>query len=265
MNALRLDETAAPAGIIDADTGETLAPSLFPPGAALLEARTTRPRLARRRAARMTVHASKGWVRRRVRPPGWRGPVSATSLPATAMAWRRRLGMAIRRARQPGHLRAAQTRPAAARRAGGQAVSTDSWEALSEWIANADETAPNSRAGSARRDGRWRPVGFKSDNYASAPPPPPSKGTLTHGLRARARRVPHQVRRSKGAIEGQGMTRARRCTSPRHGASGWRCHSMAHGGGVRPPARRLRAPAGRMESCLRGRPVQEERSMTGQA
>ena len=235
-DAPRLDEPLRPAaGIIDADTGETLSPLVAFLTHAALEAGDNQAQAGQDAVQLMTVHASKGLEFDAVFIGGLEEglfPHDNASSDRDGLEEERRLMyVAITRARQRLYLSHAQTRLLH-----GQTrynVKSRFFDELPEealkWITPKQQGfgsfAPNSGAGSAYGASAGGRFGFKSDSYASAPPPP-SKAT-SHGLRAGLAVFHTKFGEGKVlAIEGTGDDARAQVHFPRHGTK-WLALSVA--------------------------------------
>jgi len=235
-DAPRLDEPLRPAaGIIDADTGETLSPLVAFLTHAALEAGDNQAQAGQDAVQLMTVHASKGLEFDAVFIGGLEEglfPHDNASSDRDGLEEERRLMyVAITRARQRLYLSHAQTRLLH-----GQTrynVKSRFFDELPEealkWITPKQQGfgsfAPNSGAGSAYGTSAGGRFGFKSDSYASAPPPP-SKAT-SHGLRAGLAVFHTKFGEGKVlAIEGTGDDARAQVHFPRHGTK-WLALSVA--------------------------------------
>jgi DNA helicase-2/ATP-dependent DNA helicase PcrA len=235
-DAPQLDEPLRPAaGIIDADTGETLSPLVAFLTHAALEAGDNQAQAGQDAVQLMTVHASKGLEFDAVFIGGLEEglfPHDNASSDRDGLEEERRLMyVAITRARQRLYLSHAQTRLLH-----GQTrynVKSRFFDELPEealkWITPKQQGfgsfAPNSGAGSAYGTSPGGRFGFKSDSYASAPPPP-SKAT-SHGLRAGLAVFHTKFGEGKVlAIEGTGDDARAQVHFPRHGTK-WLALSVA--------------------------------------
>ncbi len=236
-DAPQLDEPLRPAaGIIDADTGETLSPLVAFLTHAALEAGDNQAQAGQDAVQLMTVHASKGLEFDAVFIGGLEEglfPHDNASSDRDGLEEERRLMyVAITRARQRLYLSHAQTRLLH-----GQTrynVKSRFFDELPEealkWITPKQQGfgsfAPNSGAGSAYGTSAGGRFGFKSDSYASAPPPPPPKAT-SHGLRAGLAVFHTKFGEGKVlAIEGTGDDARAQVHFPRHGTK-WLALSVA--------------------------------------
>ncbi|UJB66819.1 UvrD-helicase domain-containing protein [Acidovorax sp. YS12] len=234
-DAPQLDEPLRPAaGIIDADTGETLSPLVAFLTHAALEAGDNQAQAGQDAVQLMTVHASKGLEFDAVFIGGLEEglfPHDNASSDRDGLEEERRLMyVAITRARQRLYLSHAQTRLLH-----GQTrynVKSRFFDELPEealkWITPKQQGfgsfAPNSGAGSAYGTSPGGRFGFKSDSYASAPPPP--KAT-SHGLRAGLAVFHTKFGEGKVlAIEGTGDDARAQVHFPRHGTK-WLALSVA--------------------------------------
>ena len=240
-NAPVLDEPlkptnpATPAGIIDADTGETLSPLVAFLTHAALEAGDNQAQAGQDAVQLMTVHASKGLEFDAVFIGGLEEglfPHDNASSDRDGLEEERRLMyVAITRARKRLYLSHAQTRLLH-----GQTrynVKSRFFDELPEealkWITPKQQGfgsfAPNSGAGSAYGASAGGRFGFKSDSYASAPPP--STKATSHGLRAGLAVFHTKFGEGKVlAIEGQGDDARAQVHFPRHGTK-WLALSVA--------------------------------------
>ena len=234
-NAPRLDEPLRPAGIIDADTGETLSPLVAFLTHAALEAGDNQAQAGQDAVQLMTVHASKGLEFDAVFIGGLEEglfPHDNASSDRDGLEEERRLMyVAITRARKRLYLSHAQTRLLH-----GQTrynVKSRFFDELPEgalkWITPKQQGfgsfAPNSGADSAYGGSAGGRFGFKSDSYASAPPP--STKATSHGLRAGLAVFHTKFGEGKVlAIEGQGDDARAQVHFPRHGTK-WLALSVA--------------------------------------
>ena len=234
-DAPRLDKPLRPAGIIDADTGETLSPLVAFLTHAALEAGDNQAQAGQDAVQLMTVHASKGLEFDAVFIGGLEEglfPHDNASSDRDGLEEERRLMyVAITRARQRLYLSHAQTRLLH-----GQTrynVKSRFFDELPEealkWITPKQQGfgsfAPHSGAGSAYGSSAGGRFGFKSDSYASAPPP--STKATSHGLRAGLAVFHTKFGEGKVlAIEGQGDDARAQVHFPRHGTK-WLALSVA--------------------------------------
>ena len=241
-NAPVLDEPlkptnpATPAGIIDADTGETLSPLVAFLTHAALEAGDNQAQAGQDAVQLMTVHASKGLEFDAVFIGGLEEglfPHDNSSSDRDGLEEERRLMyVAITRARKRLYLSHSQTRMLH-----GQTrynVKSRFFDELPEeclkWITPKQQGfgsyAPNSGAGSAYQAGARGPFGFKSETFAS-PPVPPQKAAPSHGLRAGIAVFHTKFGEGKVlAIEGTGDDARAQVNFPRHGTK-WLALSVA--------------------------------------
>ncbi len=241
-NAPVLDEPlkptnpANPAGIIDADTGETLSPLVAFLTHAALEAGDNQAQAGQDAVQLMTVHASKGLEFDAVFIGGLEEglfPHDNSSSDRDGLEEERRLMyVAITRARKRLYLSHSQTRMLH-----GQTrynVKSRFFDELPEeclkWITPKQQGfgsyAPNSGAGSAYQAGARGSFGFKSETFAS-PPVPPQKAAPSHGLRAGIAVFHTKFGEGKVlAIEGTGDDARAQVNFPRHGTK-WLALSVA--------------------------------------
>jgi len=241
-NAPVLDEPlkptnpANPAGIIDADTGETLSPLVAFLTHAALEAGDNQAQAGQDAVQLMTVHASKGLEFDAVFIGGLEEglfPHDNSSSDRDGLEEERRLMyVAITRARKRLYLSHSQTRMLH-----GQTrynVKSRFFDELPEeclkWITPKQQGfgsyAPNSGAGSAYQSGARGSFGFKSETFAS-PPVPPQKAAPSHGLRAGIAVFHTKFGEGKVlAIEGTGDDARAQVNFPRHGTK-WLALSVA--------------------------------------
>ena len=241
-NAPVLDEPlkptnpATPAGIIDADTGETLSPLVAFLTHAALEAGDNQAQAGQDAVQLMTVHASKGLEFDAVFIGGLEEglfPHDNSSSDRDGLEEERRLMyVAITRARKRLYLSHSQTRMLH-----GQTrynVKSRFFDELPEeclkWITPKQQGfgsyAPNSGAGSAYQSGARSQFGFKSETFAS-PPVPPQKAAPSHGLRAGLAVFHTKFGEGKVlAIEGTGDDARAQVNFPRHGTK-WLALSVA--------------------------------------
>ena len=241
-NAPVLDEPikptnpANPAGIIDADTGETLSPLVAFLTHAALEAGDNQAQAGQDAVQLMTVHASKGLEFDGVFIGGLEEglfPHDNSSSDRDGLEEERRLMyVAITRARKRLYLSHSQTRMLH-----GQTrynVKSRFFDELPEeclkWITPKQQGfgsyAPNSGAGSAYQSGARSQFGFKSETFAS-PPVPPQKAAPSHGLRAGLAVFHTKFGEGKVlAIEGTGDDARAQVNFPRHGTK-WLALSVA--------------------------------------
>ncbi|WP_374671537.1 UvrD-helicase domain-containing protein [Acidovorax temperans] len=241
-NAPVLDEPlkptnpANPAGIIDADTGETLSPLVAFLTHAALEAGDNQAQVGQDAVQLMTVHASKGLEFDAVFIGGLEEglfPHDNSSSDRDGLEEERRLMyVAITRARKRLYLSHSQTRMLH-----GQTrynVKSRFFDELPEeclkWITPKQQGfgsfAPNSGAGGAYQSGARGQFGFKSETFAS-PPVPPQKAAPSHGLRAGIAVFHTKFGEGKVlAIEGAGDDARAQVNFPRHGTK-WLALSVA--------------------------------------
>ena len=241
-NAPVLDEPlkptnpTTPAGIIDADTGETLSPLVAFLTHAALEAGDNQAQAGQDAVQLMTVHASKGLEFDGVFIGGLEEglfPHDNSSSDRDGLEEERRLMyVAITRARKRLYLSHSQTRMLH-----GQTrynVKSRFFDELPEeclkWITPKQQGfgsyAPNSGAGSAYQSGARGSFGFKSETFAS-PPVPPQKAAPSHGLRAGIAVFHTKFGEGKVlAIEGTGDDARAQVNFPRHGTK-WLALSVA--------------------------------------
>ena len=241
-NAPVLDEPlkptnpTTPAGIIDADTGETLSPLVAFLTHAALEAGDNQAQAGQDAVQLMTVHASKGLEFDAVFIGGLEEglfPHDNSSSDRDGLEEERRLMyVAITRARKRLYLSHSQTRMLH-----GQTrynVKSRFFDELPEeclkWITPKQQGfgsyAPNSGAGSAYQSGARGSFGFKSETFAS-PPVPPQKAAPSHGLRAGIAVFHTKFGEGKVlAIEGTGDDARAQVNFPRHGTK-WLALSVA--------------------------------------
>ena len=241
-NAPVLDEPlkptnpATPAGIIDADTGETLSPLVAFLTHAALEAGDNQAQAGQDAVQLMTVHASKGLEFDAVFIGGLEEglfPHDNSSSDRDGLEEERRLMyVAITRARKRLYLSHSQTRMLH-----GQTrynVKSRFFDELPEeclkWITPKQQGfgsyAPNSGAGSAYGSSARGQFGFKSETFAS-PPVPPQKAAPSHGLRAGIAVFHTKFGEGKVlAIEGTGDDARAQVNFPRHGTK-WLALSVA--------------------------------------
>ncbi|WP_312783924.1 UvrD-helicase domain-containing protein [Acidovorax temperans] len=241
-NAPVLDEPlkptnpANPAGIIDADTGETLSPLVAFLTHAALEAGDNQAQAGQDAVQLMTVHASKGLEFDAVFIGGLEEglfPHDNSSSDRDGLEEERRLMyVAITRARKRLYLSHSQTRMLH-----GQTrynVKSRFFDELPEeclkWITPKQQGfgsyAPNSGAGGAYQSGARGQFGFKSETFAS-PPVPPQKAAPSHGLRAGLAVFHTKFGEGKVlAIEGTGDDARAQVNFPRHGTK-WLALSVA--------------------------------------
>ena len=241
-NAPVLDEPlkptnpATPAGIIDADTGETLSPLVAFLTHAALEAGDNQAQAGQDAVQLMTVHASKGLEFDGVFIGGLEEglfPHDNSSSDRDGLEEERRLMyVAITRARKRLYLSHSQTRMLH-----GQTrynVKSRFFDELPEeclkWITPKQQGfgsyAPNSGAGGAYGSSARGQFGFKSETFAS-PPVPPQKAAPSHGLRAGIAVFHTKFGEGKVlAIEGTGDDARAQVNFPRHGTK-WLALSVA--------------------------------------
>ena len=241
-NAPVLDEPlkptnpATPAGIIDADTGETLSPLVAFLTHAALEAGDNQAQAGQDAVQLMTVHASKGLEFDAVFIGGLEEglfPHDNSSSDRDGLEEERRLMyVAITRARKRLYLSHSQTRMLH-----GQTrynVKSRFFDELPEeclkWITPKQQGfgsyAPNSGAGGAYQSSARGQFGFKSETFAS-PPVPPQKAAPSHGLRAGIAVFHTKFGEGKVlAIEGTGDDARAQVNFPRHGTK-WLALSVA--------------------------------------
>ena len=241
-NAPVLDEPlkptnpATPAGIIDADTGETLSPLVAFLTHAALEAGDNQAQAGQDAVQLMTVHASKGLEFDAVFIGGLEEglfPHDNSSSDRDGLEEERRLMyVAITRARKRLYLSHSQTRMLH-----GQTrynVKSRFFDELPEeclkWITPKQQGfgsyAPNSGAGGAYQSSARGQFGFKSETFAS-PPVPPQKAAPSHGLRAGLAVFHTKFGEGKVlAIEGTGDDARAQVNFPRHGTK-WLALSVA--------------------------------------
>ncbi len=238
-NAPVLDEPLKltnPAGIIDADTGETLSPLVAFLTHAALEAGDNQAQAGQDAVQLMTVHASKGLEFDAVFIGGLEEglfPHDNSSSDRDGLEEERRLMyVAITRARKRLYLSHSQTRMLH-----GQTrynVKSRFFDELPEeclkWITPKQQGfgsyAPNSGAGGAYQAGARGSFGFKSETFAS-PPVPPQKAAPSHGLRAGIAVFHTKFGEGKVlAIEGTGDDARAQVNFPRHGTK-WLALSVA--------------------------------------
>lgn len=241
-NAPVLDEPlkptnpTTPAGIIDADTGETLSPLVAFLTHAALEAGDNQAQAGQDAVQLMTVHASKGLEFDAVFIGGLEEglfPHDNSSSDRDGLEEERRLMyVAITRARKRLYLSHSQTRMLH-----GQTrynVKSRFFDELPEeclkWITPKQQGfgsyAPNSGAGGAYGSSVRGQFGFKSETFAS-PPVPPQKAAPSHGLRAGIAVFHTKFGEGKVlAIEGTGDDARAQVNFPRHGTK-WLALSVA--------------------------------------
>lgn len=233
---LKPTNPTAPAGIIDADTGETLSPLVAFLTHAALEAGDNQAQAGQDAVQLMTVHASKGLEFDAVFIGGLEEglfPHDNSSSDRDGLEEERRLMyVAITRARKRLYLSHSQTRMLH-----GQTrynVKSRFFDELPEeclkWITPKQQGfgsyAPNSGAGSAYQSGARGSFGFKSETFAS-PPVPPQKAAPSHGLRAGIAVFHTKFGEGKVlAIEGTGDDARAQVNFPRHGTK-WLALSVA--------------------------------------
>ena len=238
-NAPVLDEPLKltnPAGIIDADTGETLSPLVAFLTHAALEAGDNQAQAGQDAVQLMTVHASKGLEFDAVFIGGLEEglfPHDNSSSDRDGLEEERRLMyVAITRARKRLYLSHSQTRMLH-----GQTrynIKSRFFDELPEqalkWITPKQQGfgsyAPNSGAGGAYGSSVRGQFGFKSETFAS-PPVPPQKAAPSHGLRAGIAVFHTKFGEGKVlAIEGTGDDARAQVNFPRHGTK-WLALSVA--------------------------------------
>ncbi|MCE1192569.1 MAG: UvrD-helicase domain-containing protein [Acidovorax sp.] len=239
-NAPVLDEPLKPAagaaGIIDADTGETLSPLVAFLTHAALEAGDNQAQAGQDAVQLMTVHASKGLEFDAVFIGGMEEglfPHDNASSDRDGLEEERRLMyVAITRARKRLYLSHSQTRMLH-----GQTrynIKSRFFDELPEgalkWITPKQQGfgsfAPQSGAASAYGAGARGQFGFKSETFAS-PPVPVQKAAPSHGLRAGMAVFHTKFGEGKVlAIEGTGDDARAQVNFPRHGTK-WLALSVA--------------------------------------
>lgn len=241
-NAPVLDEPlkptnpANPAGIIDADTGETLSPLVAFLTHAALEAGDNQAQAGQDAVQLMTVHASKGLEFDGVFIGGLEEglfPHDNSSSDRDGLEEERRLMyVAITRARKRLYLSHSQTRMLHGQtRYNVKSRFFDELpEACLKWITPKQQGfgsfAPNSGAASAYGSSARGNFGFKSETFAS-PPVPPQKAAPSHGLRAGLAVFHTKFGEGKVlAIEGTGDDARAQVNFPRHGTK-WLALSVA--------------------------------------
>ena len=241
-NAPVLDEPlkptnpATPAGIIDADTGETLSPLVAFLTHAALEAGDNQAQAGQDAVQLMTVHASKGLEFDAVFIGGLEEglfPHDNSSSDRDGLEEERRLMyVAITRARKRLYLSHSQTRMLHGQtRYNVKSRFFDELpEACLKWITPKQQGfgsyAPNSGAGGAYGSSVRGQFGFKSETFAS-PPVPPQKAAPSHGLRAGIAVFHTKFGEGKVlAIEGTGDDARAQVNFPRHGTK-WLALSVA--------------------------------------
>lgn len=241
-NAPVLDEPlkptnpTAPAGIIDADTGETLSPLVAFLTHAALEAGDNQAQAGQDAVQLMTVHASKGLEFDAVFIGGLEEglfPHDNSSSDRDGLEEERRLMyVAITRARKRLYLSHSQTRMLHGQtRYNVKSRFFDELpEACLKWITPKQQGfgsyAPNSGAGGAYGSSARGQFGFKSETFAS-PPVPPQKAAPSHGLRAGLAVFHTKFGEGKVlAIEGTGDDARAQVNFPRHGTK-WLALSVA--------------------------------------
>ena len=241
-NAPVLDEPlkptnpTTPAGIIDADTGETLSPLVAFLTHAALEAGDNQAQAGQDAVQLMTVHASKGLEFDAVFIGGLEEglfPHDNSSSDRDGLEEERRLMyVAITRARKRLYLSHSQTRMLHGQtRYNVKSRFFDELpEACLKWITPKQQGfgsyAPNSGAGGAYQAGARGSFGFKSETFAS-PPVPPQKAAPSHGLRAGIAVFHTKFGEGKVlAIEGTGDDARAQVNFPRHGTK-WLALSVA--------------------------------------
>ena len=241
-NAPVLDEPlkptnpTTPAGIIDADTGETLSPLVAFLTHAALEAGDNQAQAGQDAVQLMTVHASKGLEFDAVFIGGLEEglfPHDNSSSDRDGLEEERRLMyVAITRARKRLYLSHSQTRMLHGQtRYNVKSRFFDELpEACLKWITPKQQGfgsyAPNSGAGGAYGSSARAQFGFKSETFAS-PPVPPQKAAPSHGLRAGIAVFHTKFGEGKVlAIEGTGDDARAQVNFPRHGTK-WLALSVA--------------------------------------
>lgn len=241
-NAPVLDEPlkptnpTTPAGIIDADTGETLSPLVAFLTHAALEAGDNQAQAGQDAVQLMTVHASKGLEFDAVFIGGLEEglfPHDNSSSDRDGLEEERRLMyVAITRARKRLYLSHSQTRMLHGQtRYNVKSRFFDELpEACLKWITPKQQGfgsyAPNSGAGGAYGSGARGQFGFKSETFAN-PPVPPQKAAPSHGLRAGIAVFHTKFGEGKVlAIEGTGDDARAQVNFPRHGTK-WLALSVA--------------------------------------
>lgn len=225
-----------PAGIIDADTGETLSPLVAFLTHAALEAGDNQAQAGQDAVQLMTVHASKGLEFDGVFIGGLEEglfPHDNSSSDRDGLEEERRLMyVAITRARKRLYLSHSQTRMLHGQtRYNVKSRFFDELpEACLKWITPKQQGfgsfAPNSGAVSAYQSGARGSFGFKSETFAS-PPVPPQKAAPSHGLRAGTAVFHTKFGEGKVlAIEGTGDDARAQVNFPRHGTK-WLALSVA--------------------------------------
>ena len=229
-------QPSGPAGIIDADTGETLSPLVAFLTHAALEAGDNQAQAGQDAVQLMTVHASKGLEFDCVFIGGLEEGLfphdNAASDRDGLEEERRLMYVAITRARQRLYLSHSQTRMLH-----GQTrynVKSRFFDELPEeclkWLmpqhSGFGNFAPKSVAASAYSAGLGGRFGSQNSHAPSAPPPPPSKAT-SHGLRAGTAVFHTKFGEGKVlAIEGSGDDARAQVHFPRHGTK-WLALSVA--------------------------------------
>ena len=238
-NAPVLDEPLKPtnpAGIIDADTGETLSPLVAFLTHAALEAGDNQAQAGQDAVQLMTVHASKGLEFDAVFIGGLEEglfPHDNSSSDRDGLEEERRLMyVAITRARKRLYLSHSQTRMLHGQtRYNVKSRFFDELpEACLKWITPKQQGfgsyAPNSGAGGAYQPGARSQFGFKSETFAS-PPVLPQNAAPSHGLRAGLAVFHTKFGEGKVlAIEGTGDDARAQVNFPRHGTK-WLALSVA--------------------------------------
>lgn len=239
-NAPLLDEPLKPAagaaGIIDADTGETLSPLVAFLTHAALEAGDNQAQAGQDAVQLMTVHASKGLEFDAVFIGGMEEglfPHDNASSDRDGLEEERRLMyVAITRARKRLYLSHSQTRMLH-----GQTrynIKSRFFDELPEgalkWITPKQQGfgsfAPTSGAGGAYGAGARGSLGFKAETFVS-PPVPVQKTAPSHGLRAGMAVFHTKFGEGKVlAIEGTGDDARAQVNFPRHGTK-WLALSVA--------------------------------------
>lgn len=233
---LKPTNPTTPAGIIDADTGETLSPLVAFLTHAALEAGDNQAQAGQDAVQLMTVHASKGLEFDAVFIGGLEEglfPHDNSSSDRDGLEEERRLMyVAITRARKRLYLSHSQTRMLHGQtRYNVKSRFFDELpEACLKWITPKQQGfgsfAPNSGAGGAYQSGARGQFGFKSETFAS-PPVPPQKAAPSHGLRAGLAVFHTKFGEGKVlAIEGTGDDARAQVNFPRHGTK-WLALSVA--------------------------------------
>ncbi|MFN4029755.1 MAG: UvrD-helicase domain-containing protein [Acidovorax temperans] len=233
---LKPTNPTTPAGIIDADTGETLSPLVAFLTHAALEAGDNQAQAGQDAVQLMTVHASKGLEFDAVFIGGLEEglfPHDNSSSDRDGLEEERRLMyVAITRARKRLYLSHSQTRMLHGQtRYNVKSRFFDELpEACLKWITPKQQGfgsyAPNSGAGGAYGSSARGQFGFKSETFAS-PPVPPQKAAPSHGLRAGIAVFHTKFGEGKVlAIEGTGDDARAQVNFPRHGTK-WLALSVA--------------------------------------